>query len=488
MRFGIPEGFDSDVVVPRVSVSRPKTALFRPVLEPPLVFPHLDAFREAAAQAEAELHKKALQSEEVRARHRHAEFERQKRSVAEDISHINDRFGQLLSQQQSDTKEVIRRFNEAREKMLMEKKRREEEDAREKALEEQRRREEELKRQQLEAEKKLQKEKAEAAAKAKAEVERKKKEEEEKRLEEERKIAEAKRARGITNFQAVEADFGAYKQHVDEIKAGVVAPVNSNADLKKAVGALKRKINPKFGQLTNSFSQLNKVASEVVGLVASARPNEMAFKWILNFLAKAVVAQAETEVTVKPTAALPLARLADRLLDEFPEFEYFLSARFVKKCPFIIGYTCSIDSEEGRRRMGWKRNQSKWEDEVKYDERVAGICTVWAVMTRIKPTNQQKHTLYSINASWAFLARMLNTKAELLSNTHFVIAGNWWEACSQPFFELFGRQAIKLLRLLVEGAPGAVKDRKFPAATRLLLLGEEWMRTGNMNQLKEMEQ
>lgn len=491
MRFGIPDGFDSDVMAPRLPVSRPKTDHFRPSLVPIPLFAHLDAFREATALTEAEIQLKASQNKEARERYRDAEFERRKRSVAQDISHITGHFERLLIQQQRDAKEVIRRYNDAKEKALLEKKRREEEKAAIRAAEEQRRRDEELKRQQQEEERKrqekLRKEREDAAAKLKAEEERKRKEDEQKRQEEERKKAESKRAHGVTNFRSVEAEFITYKTHIEEIKNTVVTPVNSNAELKKAVGALKRKINPKFGQLTNSFAQLNIVATEVIALVASAKPNEMAFKWILNFIAKAVVAQAETEVTVKPTAALPLARLADRLLDEIPEFEYFLTARFVKKCPFIIGYTCAIDSEEGRRRMGWKRSQSKWEDEVKYEERVAGICSVWAVITRLKPAAQQKHTRYSINAAWSFLARLLNTQAEVLSNVHFVIASNWWEACSEPFLSAFGRQAMKLLRLLVEGATVAVKGRKFPASTRLALLGEEWMQIGNMNQLKEME-
>lgn len=226
---------------------------------------------------------------------------------------------------------------------------------------------------------------------------------------------------------------------------------------------------------------------EVWGLINITKSNELVFKWILNFVAKAIIDQAETEVIVRPNSALPLAHLAFTILHEFPEFEYYLNARFVKKCPYIIGYTCAIDSEEGRKRMGWKRtSDNKWEDDVKYDERMGGIVIVWAVMTRLTDYNLQL-TLYSLPASWTFLARVANLNQQLLSNTHFTVLGNWWEACSAQFSGAYGSQSKKLLHVIVSQLTDVVANRKFPSAARLRILGEDWMQRGQIESLKQME-
>jgi nucleoporin GLE1 len=376
---------------------------------------------------------------------------------------------------------------ERQERLLQEKKRKEaEEEARKKQLEE--KKQEELR---IQKEKEmLEKQRLEELAKEK-EMEAKRKQE----LEEQKKQAElenakqeelkAKQASSQTNFARIEKLFLKYKQDIVDIKQNVVQKLQESPEVKKHANQLKRKINPKFGQLSNSFSQLKKITDEVIQYIQMAQGNELAYKWIMNFVAKAIVDQAETEVIVKPTAALPLARLSYQLLLTFPEFEYYLTARFVKKCPYIIGYSCTIETEEGRLRMGYKRKDNQWEDSVKYDERVSGICTVWSVMTRL--TEFPQHPKYSFEASWSFLARLLNTDKNLLTNTHFAVTANWWDGTANNFLPKYGKQSQKLLRSVIHDWPLSVSENKFPAAARLLILGEDWMNHNRIESLKEME-
>lgn len=386
---------------------------------------------------------------------------------------------------------------------LEEKARREREEAerRRKEEEERRRKEEERKKQEAER-KRLEQEakEKELAQKKKEEEESRKKQmaEEEERAQQEKaqkkaelaarlKQEKERKSKGITDFPSIERTFFKYKQDIIDIKQSI-AQLGSFPDDKKLANQIKRKINPKFGQLSNSFAQLHKLSNEVVELINIARGhnNQLVYHFILNFAAKAIVAQSETEVTVKTTAALPLARLTEVLLRSFPEFDYYLSARFVKKCPYIIGYTCAIDSEEGRKRMGWKRNDNKWEQENKYEERVAGICTTWAVLSRL-PDHADSLQLYSPTATWQFVARLLNTDLKLIGNPHLMVACNWWEAGASAYLQSFGKQGQKGLQALVVSWPQALQDKKLPGATALRLLGREWIETGNMKQLKEME-
>lgn len=419
--------------------------------------------------------------------------EKMKSVVSINLETISKELERRLKIQADEVDHIIKE-DAKRKKIEEETKRKLEEERQRKILEEQKKKEEEAKKiRELEE---IERKKKEAELK-KLEEDRKKKEEEEKREKEEKALKEKlkdenerqeklKEDQIASNINKINEEFLKYKSEIKDIKENIVLKLNENKELKKSVNQLKRKINPKFGQLSNSILQLVKINNEVIELITMSRnADPLAYKWILNFVAKAIVDQAETEVIVQPAAALPLSKLACSLLHSFPEFEYFLTARFVKKCPFIIGYTCSIDSEEGRARMGWKRKDNKWEDDVKYDERVSGICTVWAAMT--KETDYPQLAKYSFEASWIFLARMLNIEKDLLSNTHFSIVSNWWEACAKYFLPKYGRQAVKLLKTVSIDWTNSVADKKFPAAARLLILGEDWLQNNRIDSIKEME-
>ncbi|KAK6202725.1 GLE1-like protein-domain-containing protein [Scheffersomyces amazonensis] len=411
------------------------------------------------------------------------------------INEVANEFNNKLNLQHNEVQQIINEENERiRRAQELERKRQEEkqrklEELRQKKLEEERKRvEEERKRKEEEDAKKkaLEEEEKKAAAKrAEEEAQRIKAAKEAKEERERQERQKAKQAESLSSIIKIEKEFLKYKEDIAFIKKEIVNKLDENKDLKKNVNQVKRKINPKFGQLSNSRTQLERIKQEVIGFIKMTESIPLAHKWILNFIAKAIVDQAETEVIVKPTAALPLAHLARSLLQEFPEFEFYLNARFIKKCPYIIGYACSIDSEQGRIRMGWKRKDGKWEDEVKYDERVSGICTVWATMTRLE--GYTSFPLYSFEASWIYLARSLNLKKELITNTQYSIAGNWWEASARQFLPKFGRQGIKIMELLVKDWPLSVSERKYPAAARLLIFGEDWLVNNRIEALKEME-
>lgn len=394
---------------------------------------------------------------------------------------------QLLQLERQRREEALRRALEARKNAEEDQKRAQEQ---QRAAEAQRREKEEQERK-IKAE-----EEAQAArARETAEKERQAKSlrEKEAAAEEARKAAAVS---GVTNFLLIEQQFTQNQQQIAEIKTNVVEKLKqTDPQLRKAVSALKRKINPKFGQLSNSFLQLTRITQEVIALIQESRgaQNELVFSWILNYVAKAIVLQAETEVTVKLSAALPLARLSRSILATFgQEFGSFLKARIIKKCPFVIGYTCAIDSEQGRKRMGWRRSEAgAWEDDVKYDERVAGVCTVWAVMTRLGATDALTAAavaddFFCMRASWSFAARVANTDRQLLTNAHFVCLGNWWEACCVQIVQQFQRQGQKLCRVVAFDLTASVADMKLPGAARLLILGEDFQ-NGKIEQIKEME-
>ncbi|CCD25144.1 nucleoporin GLE1 NDAI_0E03270 [Naumovozyma dairenensis CBS 421] len=403
-------------------------------------------------------------------------------------------------------KEEKRRIEEERLRLERERRAREEEEARRKAAEE----EERKRRLQLEEEERIRKQKEEEEAKRKAaqeeEARLKRIEEEAKRKEEEnkqKKEAEAKAEAQLleeqerkkiqqnkTDFKSIEKTFWKYKERIAIIKKDIVEPMkNANKELRNIISRHKRKINPKFGQLTNSNQQLISIQTELIELINETKSDQLAYQWILNFIAKAIVHQAETEVRVKPESAIPLGKLTLTLLVRFPELKTLLVARFVKKCPYVIGFTCEIDTEKGRENMGWKRNsEQKWEDDTSYDERMAGMTTLFFVITRL-PLSQDLITSFShplpIIYSWQFLARMANTPIDLLTNTHFVVIGAWWDAAAAQFLQAYSNQSTKLLQLIARDLTDAVASKKFVGAARLRILLEEW-EMGQMKSFPEM--
>lgn len=396
-----------------------------------------------------------------------------------------------------------RKAEEERLRKIEEERRRKEEAARKAREEEEKRRLAELKRIEEEKKRKEQEEKArQEALKAQEQLRLKKQKEAElvaKAEAEAKKAAELERAKNeaakmIIKPKEIEASFLKYTKDIKDINSQVVDPMNKNKELKKAAGSHKRKINPKFGQLTNSQRQLTRITNEINDLVLQTKQNDLVYKWILNFISDAIISQAETEVSVKPKASIPLAKLTLNLLILFEELSYFLLAKFYTACPFLLGYSCPQDTEEGRTRLGWNRDEDtgKWENEVQYNERLSGISTLFSVITRLKldstyigyNSSTTKHPL-PISNSWIFLARMVDVPATELTETHYTIVGAWWDACSIEFLQAYGKQSRKLLQLVVDEW-SSLGDKSSAGKVRLKLLGEEWAQ-GKMQSFPLME-
>lgn len=302
------------------------------------------------------------------------------------------------------------------------------------------------------------------------------------------------REKELTNFNEIEKLFTHYKMKIKEIKNEIVEPVkNGDKSMKAILSKHKRKINPKFGQLTNSNTQLHNVCNELIKLVDETKVDQLSYLWVLNFISKAIVSQAETEVRVKPESSLPLGKLCIILMIKYDELKELLLARFVKKCPYVIGYSCSIDTEEGRLRMGWKRNDgTKWEEDTTYDERMSGMVTLYSVITRLpipveySSNNQTPHPI-PISESWKLLARFCNVDKELLTNTHFIIIGAWWDATAKEFLEKYNSQGAKLLKLVGTNLISSVSDQKYIGAARLSILFEEWITSNTIKSFPRMD-
>lgn len=328
----------------------------------------------------------------------------------------------------------------------------------------------------------------ESAVKQQAELEKKKKEEAEKKksaaaealLKEQQQAASkaaASENSATSSIASIKDEFLKNKKKISDIKAGIVLPITNNPASKELVTFAKRKIRPKMGQLTSSRQKLLDVYQHISQFIRECRESHgsPAYLFVLNFFSKSVLDQAETEVSVAIDRALALGTLCCYLMVEFPELTELLIARFIKKCPYLIGYTCSIATNEGRKDMGWRES----EDPSQYNERMAGIVAVWAVITTCQPLNPETDVHpYPISNSWVFLARVVNTPSQYLTENHFAVVNGWWEVASRTFLKFFGKQGRKILEATCVAWPATVSQLKLPAALRLQLIGDDWKAKG----------
>ncbi|KAK9450175.1 GLE1-like protein-domain-containing protein [Limtongia smithiae] len=286
-------------------------------------------------------------------------------------------------------------------------------------------------------------------------------------------------ASGVVLDEA-KAEYDYYHQIILVLKSDVNAVVAADKQLKSYCSTAKRKIRPKLGQLTNSTQQILRVLDDLSRVLLEAQnTSEICYVWLLNFLCKSVVQQAETETTVSPQSAYPLGTLAMFITSKHPLLRELIMARIIKKCPYIIGYWCPIDTEQGRKRMGYRRIDEKWEDDAMYSERMAGIASVWGVMTQIgfSLKSGTRHP-YPISHSWTFATRTLNIPTEALTNTHFTVVAAWWDLTSRRFLTAYGRVGERILETMSDSWTQSVSSKRYPAAARLRILGEQWKKTG----------
>lgn len=346
----------------------------------------------------------------------------------------------------------------------------------------------EAEKQRLDAEKqakaKAEQEAKEAAEKAKEKAEQEAKEAAEKQAKEAAEKASQASAQGFTNLDDVNKEFAHYKDLIASYKRDLVAPVSAQPAVKAGCFAYKTKIKTKLGQLTYTKEKVVRTRAELRTLFGEAKAQgDLVYRWTLNCYAKAMVSHAESQAHLAVQTAVPLAMVTILLWSDYPELGEFVIARLVKKCPQVIGYGCSIETEEGRIRMGYKREDGRWETQEAYSERISAMTAVFAALTQTKLGVKEniKHP-YPIKHSWVFIARQLNKPTELLLNADYAAVASWWDICCERFQLAFGKQANKVLHLAANGWTAVSAQHKYPAAARLHLLGEDWNSSGKLQQ------
>ncbi|GAA6036345.1 hypothetical protein JCM8097_001677 [Rhodosporidiobolus ruineniae] len=452
-------------------------------------------------------------------------------SSSTDISSIQSLLSQLDLRQRSETAALVQSF-EKRNKALWDSieaaisAAEKEEEGRQRALAEKRAKEEEAEKQAKAMREQAERKAAEEAKKAAEEAEKRRKEDEERREkeEEERKRRADEEVKAAAKASAVglppsgaegspQAEFERWTAKMMHIKQAVLPVVSQNPAWRKACFQAKRAITPKIGQLTSSSSATLRIITHLDELLASLKPASPPtpdrpaepYVWTLNHLAKALVKQAETEVTAKLGTAYPLGRVVVGLLTRgHTELGEVLMARLVKKCFWVTGYwppKKPDQSQEAYQKTLGHAPPTSSESLVQYAERMAGLVALYGSILSASPLVPPQGPCPEANlafvpphfrpsAGWRWLVLLLRPPLVGLEPTPLLLV-TFLSVAAPTLLSIYGRQFAKLLRCLlddgVRGSKAGFAEKAKSSRVRLELWLDEWEKTGRVEEVKGRE-
>ena len=193
----------------------------------------------------------------------------------------------------------------------------------------------------------------------------------------------------------------------------------------------------------------NDVDCQVSGLVL----------YLLNILAKSIIAQFIDEASVSPKSADPVGVaavtiFADRAYQwQQNSFIDILIAKYHFLCPVLWGIYGNDKTENGRKRLGWGRVEpgGPWVSEQRHSERMTGLGAGFAALALRDFSKSKNQNPFPTSNYWRSLAYIINTPPEDTLQTHFLVLKAMIENYVPRFVGFYGHAAkLALRKALVE--------------------------------------
>ncbi|CAG8720672.1 16502_t:CDS:2 [Acaulospora morrowiae] len=188
--------------------------------------------------------------------------------------------------------------------------------------------------------------------------------------------------------------------------------------LKTATLESRKKIKLKLNILTNSRTEILKIADEISNVLNSSKSSNInVYYFLLNFLAKELIKHAEVDILSNESSAFSFAHVSVLIAAWHTEFLNFLMARFVKKCPYVLPRYFDIREMDKmsvadfRKHIGYKDG----EREDIYIKRMCSILALYCAIMQTQPIHPNLKNPYSIDHAWTYLARLMNLKPKKIT-------------------------------------------------------------------------
>jgi nucleoporin GLE1 len=199
------------------------------------------------------------------------------------------------------------------------------------------------------------------------------------------------------------------------------------------------------------------------------------FLYLLNIFAKAALSQFINEAGSKPDAADPVGVTVAAVFSE-PNFHWrgkslidILIAKFRVVCPVLFGHTGNEKYEDGRRRVGWHKEDGAWIPEQQHFDRMTGLGAGFAAISLRNFGRSKKDNPYPPTNYWTAMARIVNTPPADISNTQAIVLKAMIQHYEGKFLDAYGSAAREALRLALVEFP-AKAPMKTPATQSLQVL------------------
>ncbi|KAJ1305570.1 hypothetical protein OPQ81_000570 [Rhizoctonia solani] len=345
--------------------------------------------------------------------------------------------------------------------------------------------------------------------KKRLEEEKKRQEEEKKRLEEDRKRAELKAAEDRKKAEEekkkqereAEEPLQEWENAWTERAAlkKLTRAVEENSELRSLAGRLRRKLRTRVGQVTNSQSELEKLADAIHEILSPSPPHpSQVYTTLLSAFSKYLLLQSETEVTAKLPTAYPLARLVWLVVARgHPKLWEVFWVRFVGRTGGW-GVAVHLTRKPGTSDTEWRKVTGRelegkndpddkpptLETIPQYTDRIVGQLALYAALVQTSPIPAQIQleavpAPFRLPKLWAWLARVLNSSELLGSPCAPQCLSVVLEVAGDRLSEVYGVQFGKLVRVVKEAVTrGVGGEGETGARVRLGLMVERWEKEG----------
>lgn len=208
----------------------------------------------------------------------------------------------------------------------------------------------------------------------------------------------------------------------------------------------------------------------------------MLFIYLLNQFAKAVVAQFVDEAGVSPKAAEPIGIVVASIFSN-PELGWrghslidILMAKMRVACPVLWGIRGSERTEEGRARLGWKKDdEGNWIPEQVHVTRMTGLGAGYAAISLRDFSKSRNENPWPPWHYWRAMASITSTPPTEASSTQYVVLKSMVENYEQRFLGFYGNAALAALRIALVDFPGRAVERS-AASSALAVLADKLKR------------
>ena len=181
--------------------------------------------------------------------------------------------------------------------------------------------------------------------------------------------------------------------------------------------------------------------------------------YLLNQLSKAVIAQFINESSVKPDTADPLGLLVVQIFSQ-PEFSYrgaslidIFMAKYRFVCPVLWGVRGSEKTNEGRVRLGWRKEGDEFVNAEVHAQRMTGLGAGWAAICLRNFTNAKNPHPWPIWKYWQSMAIITQTPPAEQSETQYTVLTAMISGSEKAFINYYGAMAVMALQFSLQAFP-----------------------------------